>query len=347
MIERLSAELAAAEEGDGRPETVVALPLKHVSLMDGLTWMAALNRSEVFLKEPGVITFRPWEPAENETLVTEVVRVRPDLLPSEVGPDPFGGTTEAPTVPRLTPIELFQSWGIAFGEHASASYDEATVAMTIRHTASTIRAIKELLAMGSARPLVMIMIATKILEFAQARPIKDDLLTDQQFQLWLREMNQTKGVDLLTASQITTRSGQRAMAEVTKKVVEPMEREADRSETEVDWQGLRIPIEPILEGEVVKLLGAVEIRLPVNRQAGKLISAEKISAAELVTTATDFEAIIPLGQTAVFSVNESSDGPYFAMAVTVHRADGGGPPVGEPNDAPSPPPESGGQRVGP
>jgi hypothetical protein len=205
--------------------------------------------------------------------------------------------------------------------------------------------------MGSARPLVMIMISTKILEFAQARPIKDELLTDQQFQLWLREMNQTKGVDLLTAPQITTRSGQRTMAELTKEVVEPMEREADRSETEVDWQGLRIPIEPILEGEVVKLLGAVELRLPVNRQAGKLISAEKISAADLVTTATDFEAIIPPGQTAVFSVNESPDGPYFAMAVTVVTLDPSGQRVGAPEEEPDPAPfpqqESGDRRAGP
>lgn len=364
VIERLSAELAAAEEGEGRPETVVALPLKDVSLMDGLTWMAALNRSEVFLKEPGVITFRPWEPAENETLVTEVVRVRPDLLTRPVvredknraeedpgvvaaGSNPFVGSTEPQAVPRLTPVELFQSWGIAFGGQASATYDEATAAMTLRHTASALRAVEELLALESGRLAAMVNIHTKIFEFANARPIEDGLLTDEQFQLWLRETNQTKGVDLLTAPQLTTRSGQRAMVEVTKEVVEPMEREADRSETEVDWQGLRIPIEPILEGEVVKLLGAVELRLPVNRQAGKLISAEKISAAELVTTATDFEVIVPPGQTAVFSADESPEGSHFAMAVTVHRADGDGPPVGEPNDATSSPPESGGQRVGP
>jgi hypothetical protein len=340
VIERLSAELAAAEPGDARPDTAVALPLKHLSLMDALHWVAALNRSEVFLKEPGVITFRPWEPTDDETLVTEVVRVRPDLLTRPVaredksgvaeesgaagaGIDPFVGSTEAPAVPRLTPIELFQSWGISFGGQASASYDEATAAMTIRHTASALRAVRELVELGSNHPLVMINVFTKILEFPGARSIKDELLTDGQFQVWLGEMNQTKGVNLLSAPQITIRSGQRGMIEI-----------ADTYEPEGDWRGLRLPVEAILEGEVVKVVGAVELRLPVNRQPGQLLIPHDLAASELVTTGTDFEVIVPPGQTAVFSANESPEGPHFAIAVTVVPVDPSGQRAGAPVEEP-------------
>jgi len=85
-----------------------------------------LSRSEVFLKEPGIMTFRPWELDESEVLVREVVWVRPDLMtrpvaidgqkaaaaeagPSEAGGDQFVGMTEGAAVPRLTPIELFSA----------------------------------------------------------------------------------------------------------------------------------------------------------------------------------------------------------------------------------------------
>jgi len=368
MVERLSVELAAAEPGDDRPDTAVALPLKNVSLMDGLNWMAALNRSEVFLREPGVITFRPWERDENETLVTEVVRVRPDLLTRPVatdgqnpanaepgssgaGADSFIERTETPAAPRLTPIELFQSWGIAFSGQASAAYDEATAAMTIRQTESTLRLITVLLAVESSRQPAMVSITSKIFEYAQAPPIRDELLTEKQFQVWLRDQNQTQGVKLLTTPQVTTRSGQRAMVEVGGEVGRPGAEEMNRTDAEIDWQGLRIPLEPIFEGEVVKVVGAVELRLPVDRQPGQWLVPRDVPPGDLVTTATDFEAIVPPGQTAVFSVSESPEGPHFAMTVTVATIDPSGQrvgaPEGEPDQVRFPQPESGGRRAGP
>ncbi|MFN0128491.1 MAG: hypothetical protein ACKV19_17595 [Verrucomicrobiales bacterium] len=339
-IERLSAELVAAGDGPDRPRPAVALPFKHISLMDGLNWVAALNRSEVFFKEPGVITFRPWEPEDDETLVTEVVRVRPDLLTrpastlgqnpaagepgySEGGTEPFVGSAERPASQRLTPIELFQSWGIAFGGPASAAYDDATAAMTIRHSGSNLRVIKELLGIVSHRPMTMVNVSTKVFEFTQARPIKDEILTSEPFQHWLREMNQAQGVNLLAAPQITTRSGQRGMIEIGRGMA-----------PEGDWQGLRIPIEAVLEGEVFKVVGTVELRFPADRQPGMLLVRQAPPTSELVSTTTDFEVMVSPGQTAVFSMNELPEGSHLAMTLTVFTIGPNGQRLPTPADNP-------------
>ena len=42
------------------------------------------------------------------------------------------------------------------------------------------------------------------------------LLTDPQFQLVVRALNQKKGVDLLSAPRVTTKSGQRAVIEIVR-----------------------------------------------------------------------------------------------------------------------------------
>jgi len=326
VIERLRAEVAAAEPGDGSRAAAVVLPLRNLSLMEALQWMAAVHRSEVFLKEPGVITFRPWEPTDEQTLVTEVVRVRPDLLTRAVanedkrggagnsgasgaGIDPRAGSAEAPAAPRLTPVELFQSWGIVFGGETSASYDEATAAMTLRHSASTVHAVRELMELASPRPLRMLTLSIKVFEIPDARSLKEELLTDEQFQVWLREMNETKGVNLLTAPQITVGSGQQGMIQIARDYP-----------TEGEWRGLRLPVEPVLEGEVVKVVGAVELRLPIDRTPGGPLFAPAMPASELVTTATDFEVIAPGGQTAVFSMNDARH-PPLAIAVTAVSVD--------------------------
>jgi hypothetical protein len=323
LIEGLTAELQVGDSDNSQSDTrSVSLPFEQASLMDSLNWIGALTRSDVFLEEPGVITFRPWDPDENEMMVTEAVRVRPDLLDLPIAPDappaaaanagsegvgsnPFADSADPQSVQRQSPVALFQSWGLDFSEPASATYDQLTATLTVHHTASTIRAIKELLGIEGRGRAVMMNVHTKIFEFPDARSIKDELLTDEQFQLWLREINQTKGVSLLTAPQITMRSGQRGIVEVIK----------DHG-SEGDWQGVRIPVEAVLEGEAVKVEGAVELRLPIDRLPGSLLFGKHPPTGELSTTATDFQVLIPRGQTAVFSVSESPDGPHFAVAVT-------------------------------
>jgi len=49
------------------------------------------------------------------------------------------------------------------------------------------------------------------------------VFTDPQFQVVLRALNQKKGTDLLTAPQVTTRSGQRAKVEVIREFIYPTE----------------------------------------------------------------------------------------------------------------------------
>lgn len=367
VIERLSAEVGDADDGDERADTVVRLPLKDLSLMDGLKWIGALARSEVFLEEPGVITFRPWEPDESEALVTEVLRVRPDLLTRRAsedeirgaeagannsgwGTDPFTGSGENSPVRRLSADEWLQSWGITVRRGATALFNEATAELTLQQSASNIRLIKALLAVESSRLASMVDIHTKLFEFTEHRAVENELLTEKQFQVWLRDQNQVEGVSLLSAPQITIRSGQRGMVEVGGGLVRPVDEETRQTDAQEEWRALRIPIEPVFEGEVVKVVGAVELRLPVNRQAGALIPAETIAPGEqLVTTATDFEAMVPQGQTAVFSVSGSAEGPQIVMTMTVHSVPLSSVPLSERGVGEGSQDEEagGGERVGP
>src|SRR5437868_7345255 len=52
------------------------------------------------------------------------------------------------------------------------------------------------------------------------------LLTDPQFQLVVRALNQKKGVDLLSAPRVTTKSGQRAVIEIVREFRYPTQFEA-------------------------------------------------------------------------------------------------------------------------
>jgi len=347
MIERLTAELPAPDVGEDRPSVRVSLPLPDVSLMDGLKWFAALARSEIFLKEPGVVTFRPWEWSGTESLVTEVVPVRTGLLtqpivlesgrvgiaeslPSSVGADRSLAGTETRAVQPLTPVGLFQSWGIAFSARASAAYDETTAAMTICHTPSSLRMIKEMLAVENSRSRAMVQISSRVLELAEAPAMTDGVVTDSQLQSWLEELGQTGGSDILSAPSIVVRSGQQAMVEVVEETSGPGAGAMSPLDSETDWQGLRLPLESRLEGEVVKVIGAVELRLPTPRQPLSL-TTEDAPRTNLVTQATDFEVVVPPGQTAVFSLNQSSDGPYYVIAMTVHGGKSDVWPAAEPN----------------
>lgn len=57
------------------------------------------------------------------------------------------------------------------------------------------------------------------LDAAKKAPVVLTTLTDPQFQVLIRSLNQRKGVDLLSAPRITTRSGQRAEIEVIREFV--------------------------------------------------------------------------------------------------------------------------------
>ena len=89
-----------------------------------------------------------------------------------------------------------------------------------------------------------------------------------------------------------------------------------------DWQGTRINIYPTLEGEVVHLTGSAEVRRPRDAVPGQLPHHPPASAsADLVSTAIDIDAIIPPGQTALFSLSEKSDGPHFVGTITLDLID--------------------------
>jgi hypothetical protein len=204
----------------------------------------------------------------------------------------------------------------------------------VHHTASTIRAIKELLGIEDRGRAVMVKITTHLFEHREARPMLDELLTPPRYEIWFQDQNKTKQMDLVT--EISLHSGQRGLVEVGGDTARPNDKERPTNASEVDWQGVRIPIEATLEGEIVKVVGAVEFRLPVDRDSTHWMVRQDPPAGELATTATDFQVLIPRGQTAVFSVSESPDGPHFAVAVTASSYNLGTQRMDTPFESPGP-----------
>jgi hypothetical protein len=218
-----------------------------------------------------------------------------------------------------------EEFGVSFPEGTAAEFNSAKASLTVTHTEAALRQIEAFLAVDSRAVGTMIFASMKVLEFSDGHALENRLMDHGRFAEWLREQNQA-GAFLLAVPSITTRSRQNATVEVMRDVVRPLEIEPDDEAPFVtDWQGTRIKVNPTLEGEVVHLTGSAEVRRPSDAVPGQLPHDPPASAeAELVSSAIDIDAVIPPGQTALFSLSENSEGPHFVATITLQLIDPSG-----------------------
>jgi general secretion pathway protein D len=81
------------------------------------------------------------------------------------------------------------------------------------------------------------------------------VLTDPQFQVVLRALNQKKGVDLSSSPEVITKSGQRAKVEVTREFIYPTEFEPPEIPQDFGGGTAIAPVD--LGGGQIGLIGSI------------------------------------------------------------------------------------------
>jgi hypothetical protein len=228
--------------------------------------------------------------------------------------------TKKPGPTQVDARGTLEEAGVNFPEQTAAVFDPAKSLLIITHTETAMRQIVEFLGVDSRQGMTRIHADMKVLEFSGGHALENRLMDSASFAEWLKEQNGQEGVSLLATPSITTRSGQNATVEVMRDVVIAPEGDG---ESKPDWQGTRINIHPTLEGEVVRLAGSAEVRRPRDAAPGQLPHTPA-QTTELISTAVDLDAVIPPGQTALFSLSENADGPHLVGAIRIQLIDPSG-----------------------
>ncbi len=84
------------------------------------------------------------------------------------------------------------------------------------------------------------------------------LLTDPQFQVFLRALNQQKGVDLLTAPSVMARDGQQAKVQVIREF--ELAPRPDQEEAEILNLGITLELTATTQGDKIRLQGSAIVR---------------------------------------------------------------------------------------
>jgi hypothetical protein len=140
------------------------------------------------------------------------------------GEDPFA--PDAEPKPRRPVREYLEEVGIAFPGESTAVYSSATSQVVMRNTIENhelMEVLQESVQLEMKRARVQIYLTTKMVEGpreAVELEVGEEgqlagVMTDAQFQVTVRALNQKKNVDLLTAPSLMIRSGQRGKVEIS------------------------------------------------------------------------------------------------------------------------------------
>ncbi len=218
------------------------------------------------------------------------------------------------TLQERTLPEWLEFWGILMTDDKQASdgYPASGLVATMNGRDHGVLSLLRQAVNGQASGTVSL--SAKLIEKHSPSPwlIEEKIMTEAEFQLWLRDMNQAPGTNLLTTPSVITRSGQRAKIEVAREFIPPS------SEPPSDPpapHGLVIDLTPVLTGECVRVEADVTLsRLP--EASGLAPSRTAGKPEDLETLHSEILALIPSGQTALFSVGTSSQGWQVVTTLT-------------------------------
>jgi lipopolysaccharide export system protein LptA len=192
-------------------------------------------------------------------------------------------------------------------------------------------------ALGSTE--VQVLLTSKILNCAvTALPLSFDItkgmiMTDQEFQKFTRSLIATNPNGMsLTLPSIVTRNSQRARMEIIREI--PTLDRSGQNQT-FPWIGLVTPIDPSFLGEIIRCTGSCEFCLPDHETLPSVGTLDELTAKlkqwdgtkNIRSYPTDFEAYIPDGSTAVFSIDVRSDKGITLFCLSVTKMSPNGEPM--------------------
>jgi hypothetical protein len=258
-------------------------------------------------------------------------RVAPDFL-SRGGShaedaDPRAADASVPDAPP-TAEDVLTRAGLFFPPGASAQFDPANSTVTVRYPESGMELMDALVGAGGllSTPPAWAKVTAQVLEWTGAALPADQVMGREQFDEWWNQQaaRQPAAQNLAWPSVIAS-NGQTATIEAVNELF--------AGNRLADWQGTRILLLPVREGELFRLSGILDVRASTlasplaQPQAG-----EPPAAPPPVDHGIEFEALVGDGQVAVVSFG-SEGGPapiVAAFRVNTHSPAGDG--VDRPNE---------------
>lgn len=264
------------------------------------------------------------KPKEEGPLMTRSFKITPDvvsLIRGVVPTHPIATNQGVRLGAALSAQQGLQKFGVDFPIGASAEFDLARSQLIVKNNVRRLQQVETLLNALTVKvdfQNVMININSKWIEIPSDALVLSDLsvLTESQFQMALRSLNQRKGVDLLTAPQITQFSGQRATVEVIRE---------HPSRDGLDFRGVRNEFTPIIhEGKILLNFGA-DIGTPFH--GGKRIRLMEHSLPEATTIKHLIRresVAVGNGETLAVHMGELSKGRRTMLFLTANLIDRSG-----------------------
>jgi len=158
--------------------------------------------------------------ADDGGMVIRVYRVPPDFLNADMqNTDPFAADKPASAlVARKTARELLEEKGVPFPPDSSAVFNPATSQLVVRNTQKNLELVDAVVVTVGVR-LPQVHVTCKMISADSHFGTHGSVLSREKALALLRNISQTKGVNLFTTPSATTKLGQQATIEIVREVL--------------------------------------------------------------------------------------------------------------------------------
>ena len=249
-------------------------------------------------------------------LITRHFKVAPDVISRITEPVPTDSSAANRSVRpelKVSVQEGLQNHGIDFSHGSSADFDPGASQLVVTNNGRRLEQVETLVSALREEfdsQTVLINITSKWIEVPSDAPLVSDLsvLTEAQFQVVMRSLSQQKGVDLLTAPQISMRNGQRAAVEVIREQMMPAGR---------DFSGVRNAFVPMIHDGKILLNCVADIGTPFR--GGKRMAFMELTDVGAITIRHLIRresVAVENGETLAVDMGEPSKGRRIMLFLT-------------------------------
>lgn len=258
-------------------------------------------------------------PVETGKPRTRSFRVPPDFFNAPgSADDPFVQVTN---LSKTSPADYFSNKGITLDPDTRLKFSPGagTLVMDTTRAADEV-AVAQMVSLASSETIPQLKVTTKILELGKDvdwTPPENAQLDEASMQLLMRELAQTRGVDLMTAPSTVAGNGQTAKMEIVREVVSPVP--GSDGEFTVEPVGVVLDFKPAVLGFGQKIdMGFNVTDVEEDPKSSELKVVERASITDSSFTRDAFTRI---------HVETRPDGSRILLLVTPTLIDATGRPV--------------------
>ncbi|MGI8604239.1 MAG: hypothetical protein ACR2OZ_14785 [Verrucomicrobiales bacterium] len=316
----------------GTQQPRIKLAATNATFLAALRAVAAQARARIEWGENAVIIASRPAGRSRDEWVEQSFPVPPNFLshPPDATTSGVFQTGKDDSVRRRSPIEVLREFGVQFPASAFAEFDPTSSILNVRNTTTNLAIVDSLVGKEGmlSNPGAMIYVSGKLFELPAGVSPPDQLVEEAAVQQWLENLQRQGGVQMVTVPAVTTRSGTPAAVDVAGEIVGTPARSAE-------WQGTRIEVLPVFEGEAIRLAGSIDLRRPDN--ANEVTIRDNAATPEsLATEAVDFEAVMIDNHSAILLLGDAGSASQVVAAFHARKVS----PSSKPTERHDPAPES-------